>query len=80
MNKCGDCGWELLFDGQDCPNCAQFVRLKNAQGEFVKRRRRMNKRPGNHFAEQSRRYAAELAKGRELPLSGQDAALPPGDR
>lgn len=85
MITCGACGW--TYDGQECPNCATFARLKVAQANFrpseglQRRARARNKRKaaGGTWWMQK---AAESARARtaELPLAGQDAALPIGDR
>lgn len=82
--NCTNCGQPSAADY--CPNCEQFrdrlERLRVAQQE--RRRnpgpyRKPPKRVGAGFMDQCRR-AEQLAKAGELPLSGQDAALPVGDR
>lgn len=79
--------------GDYCGDCSQFrerlEKLRQAQKQFwrrvrageIKLERPGKKREGAYFMQQCRLAAEQKAtRGRSLPISGQDAALPPGDR
>ena len=94
-NKCTNCGAMTAPDDY-CPDCEQFrERLEAMRAEAKRYRankqdvRRAKVKGGAAFRDQCLRYGRRLqaegklppdAEAEALPLSGQDAALPPGDR
>lgn len=89
--NCTNCN--LPSAGEYCDDCEQFrerlEKLRAAQKQFwrrvrageIKLERKGKKRPGAYFMQQCRLAAEQrAARLQSLPISGQDAALPPGDR
>lgn len=89
--KCNKCNGEL--DRHGCPRCDDPVmrleQLRLAQIQLrqdlrsgVVKSRRARKREGAYFFQRARLFAEQrrAEQAPELPLSGQDAALPVGDR
>lgn len=81
--SCTNCGQPSAADY--CAVCAQFrERLEELRAAHRERRRRMKlpvwrvqrKSPPGWWLDQAKAYA----RAGELPLTGQDAALPVGDR
>lgn len=79
MNKCDKCGWTDVKPDQPCPNCARFEQFHKtavAQGKV---------RTASHRKQLARQAPSGAGwwfkqMQRDLPLAGQDAALPVGDR
>lgn len=89
--KCLNCSAEL--DRHGCPRCDDPVqrleKLRASQLQFrrdlkagkVTFKRPPKKQQGGYFMQQCRQTAEQrAARLAQLPVSGQDAALPPGDR
>ena len=72
--RCPKCASEVLSNGV-CPVCASIERLRATAAATGN----MRTRPGpTRGLRNGLRYGPGLTA--QLPLSGQDAALPPGDR
>jgi hypothetical protein len=83
--KCARCEFEVVA-GQPCANCARFEQFRQTARALGKVRGRPEQdkvtragKGGSWWMKKAREHAATAAAG-ELPLSGQDAALPVGDR
>lgn len=90
MNKCPKCEFEVT-PGKPCENCEMFQRLQAAQARFKPTRAKLRLRQGpdkvqragrsgGWWMKKAKEHAENLASGVALPLAGQDAALPVGDR